>query len=67
MVGLIGLRPKIPRVGSGRAGHFFGPYGPRAGRADGLWPDPPLTAIFCVIWSKSRDILTENPKNFLTG
>ena len=28
------------RVGSGWP--FFGPYGPRAGRADGLWPDPPL-------------------------
>ena len=36
------LRPMIPRVRSGRAGYFFGPYGPRAGRADGLWPDPPL-------------------------
>jgi len=39
----IRLRPKMGRVGSGWP--FFGPYGPQAGRADGLWPDPPLVML----------------------
>ena len=47
------------RVGSGWP--FFGPYGPRAGRADGLWPDPPLLPTAVHEWATPAHTTSDSP------